>query len=404
MVGPQTLDILEMFGALGLFGGGFLCVAASPLVLRDWVAWRRPHRAWVRYLAERRLEGRARFTLSRRWTLSGTIEGIPVTAISKRTSTIVRADAMLDRSIRITRVSILHGGSLYVGDPMLDGEYAFDGPPLAIAAALDEPARVALHEAYERGVRLHDGRASFSADRRLRGSEAIGPIVESVVALARIFAPRPDDELRASAARIATSDPLYDVRCQALLALARAAPDSEELAAAARGVRGVDPTDAGMKGRVRFRRRDLSAIGTARHGTLAEVRALLGEVSPPVESLLLERIRRDAPADAERILVDRLARAEGEAKVTAARLLGEIGGREAVAPLHAAAPGILGETDLRRAITAALAAVKSRLGDVAPGELALADETADAGAVSLADERGALSVARKQPGGAGSKN
>lgn len=95
---------------------------------------------------------------------------------------------------------------------------------------------------------------------------------------------------------------------------------------------------------------------------------------------------------AERALLSLLAGKAAAVRVAAAKGLAVHGSIAAVAPLLAAAEagGVLGS--LRTTAQEAVRAIQSRIPDGAAGQLTLAPETPDAaGAVSLADARGALS-------------
>jgi hypothetical protein len=82
--------------------------------------------------------------------------------------------------------------------------------------------------------------------------------------------------------------------------------------------------------------------------------------------------------------------------------LGSVGTARAVEPLTQHRGGILGDTELKRAVRDAIARIQMRLGPVDAGRLSLAEEDECAGALSTVETdepAGALSVASERDPG-----
>lgn len=98
---------------------------------------------------------------------------------------------------------------------------------------------------------------------------------------------------------------------------------------------------------------------------------------------------------AEWALVQLLARENPHVRIAAATALGKLGTRAAVEPLLACSrtSSVLGDGEVRRAVREALVIIRARLGDVDVGRLSVVETGGEVGALSVAPDEGALSLA-----------
>lgn len=129
-------------------------------------------------------------------------------------------------------------------------------------------------------------------------------------------------------------------------------------------------------------------------------------IDPGRAGALLRRVRLEDAADRV-ALAEGIARVSGgeglllgllddvapEVRLAAARALAEVGTVAAVPALRTRARERLGMGEVAEAARAAVERIQARLGPVEAGRLALADEDAPVGAVSLAGEAGRVTVA-----------
>jgi hypothetical protein len=141
------------------------------------------------------------------------------------------------------------------------------------------------------------------------------------------------------------------------------------------------------------------ALGELKH---ADSVPRLAALAPPADArlgLALARVLGDlGDASVELALLTLLAMDDDAVRTAAARALGRVGTVAAVELLLPHSKGLLTDGDVKRAARDAIAAIQSRLGDVEAGRLALADGTADAGGLSLAQQPGQLSVTPDEAG------
>lgn len=103
-------------------------------------------------------------------------------------------------------------------------------------------------------------------------------------------------------------------------------------------------------------------------------------------------------AGAEDELIRLLSDRRDVVKVSAARGLARAGGRRAVEALRPLVNGVVTDPEIKSAARSALAAVQARLqGNATAGSVSLVDAGPSAGAVSLSEERGGLSLAPPRP-------
>ncbi len=142
---------------------------------------------------------------------------------------------------------------------------------------------------------------------------------------------------------------------------------------------------AGMAGRFGVREAVPVLIARTREKTsdeeMAAVATALGAIGDPeAEPALLE-------------LLERHAAGNREVRIDVAHALERLGTAASVPPLRAIEGGALIAGDLERAATAAIARIQSRLEGAGAGQISIAEPAAEAGALTVADTEGALSIA-----------
>lgn len=325
-------------------------------------------------------------------------------------------------------------------DPELDATIAVRGPERRLRAALDAEHRALVRELAPR-INVRGGRiecllpTGTDADR-------MASVVVRLVGLATSLA-RPEEDLLFALGEVATRDPLVSVRlaCVASVPLdeplpsnferalhdtsakvrlataqrigasarttlenlvADAAAGSAQRAAAIEAVmRDLDPA-----GRVRLlesitpaRLPDpvlvayLSAVGTYAIADLAQhVPPYFASEAPEVRAAAAAAAARVGDATWEPRLLPYLDEGElDDVVVAVCDALSVFGTADSVGPLVELSKGLLKSRAVRRAASAAVAAIQARAGESGPGRLSIAED--GDGAVSLAtDDGGALSL------------
>ena len=142
---------------------------------------------------------------------------------------------------------------------------------------------------------------------------------------------------------------------------------------------------AGMAGRFGVREAVPVLVARTREKTsdeeMAAVATALGELGDPeAEPALLE-------------LLERHAAGNRELRIEVVHALARVGTAASVPALRAIEGGALIAGDLERAATAAIATLQSRLEGAGAGQISIAEPADEAGALTVADTEGALSVA-----------
>jgi hypothetical protein len=287
------------------------------------------------------------------------------------------------------------------GDPAFDARVVLHGPVATTRALLDAPTRAGIRDVFGRFAagRIDRGFLSFQSTEARRVPDSLDAVtLHQALQLAHALEMPAAPEARLAA--IVREDPLGTVRARALQALCERGVDRPEAqealhyaaadpdpsvrlhAARALGPRGETvlqalAADAAVPDAVSAGAID--ALGEA--FALERARAvLLREIVSGRVDTARSALRRCAAGGAEEVpALSAALAAESVVAEEAARALGQIAGASAVAVLHEAeARG----GDVRRAAREAIAAIRSRLTDASPGQVALAG-----------DEAGQLSVA-----------
>jgi hypothetical protein len=334
-----------------------------------------------------------------------------------------------------------------MGDEPFDRAVTLDGDGAELSALLDAATREAVLRLLGLGVRVESGRLTRPLGRVAADPARLRAAIGETLDLARRL--RPPADLAARLAANAAADPAAAARRRCLGLLAdrfSGLPATREALLA-----GLDDADESVRVRA------AAAVGEAGHAALGalagsrddavavEAIAALGAALPlpralelladaleagraPVVAALVAALGRVGGARARERLVGLLAVA-GPWSVAAARALA--GGRDAAAEPHlvaalaadddalrvaaadalaaagtvAAVPGLHAaaaahpfDLELRRAVAAAITAIRERATGAAPGQLSLAG--GEAGRLAITDDAGgALSIADRPPGG-----
>lgn len=343
------------------------------------------------------------------------------------------------------------------GHRSFDRELLVGGPEALLLAVLDDPMRAELRILVgQQGGRVAGGRLSVQFDSLFESSSRIVREVRRLTSLAaRLALPVSEIPLRLQAnartdrlvgvrrrnlevlIRQFAGSPVADETCR-LIVQEEADPGMRLIAARRLGKAGLGALeqvamDAAAPEEVRVAalkhllaslpaERVLPALDGAAEGPpgplrTAALRALLPlreenpdwlirhvpELDGPSSARAAGALVRLQDGRAEPALISILAHADAGARLAAAAALGAVGTRDAVEPLRRAAeagPMLFGG-ELRAAATAAIKSIQARLGEAgAVGRLSLSESAAGAGALSVSNEEGALSIAE----GVGSPN
>lgn len=119
--------------------------------------------------------------------------------------------------------------------------------------------------------------------------------------------------------------------------------------------------------------------------------ALAETASAPLQIEIAKTLLELATPEAEATLLALLGSAEDDVRIAAAQALGKVGSVRAVEPLLLVKNGLL--RDVKTTARQAARAIQSRLGNAEAGRLSVVEQDDPQGALSLAGEGGALSVA-----------
>jgi len=269
---------------------------------------------------------------------------------------------------------------------------------------LDLANRLSIRESEIAGRLLANVRSDPSPEARRRSLEALFeryPGRDGTIEAARAALRETSGETCAIAAEALPGDEGAD----ALAALARN-PSASEAARvralralarsgdAARAGPAVESALASPGREPALRRAAVAAAGDLRLASaLPRLIALSDGASGELAAALATAIGAIGSAEGESAALRLLARDETAVRIAAASALGEIGGRDAVAPLLSLTGGILPFGELRAAATEAVRAIQARLGPAERGGLALSDVLRADGALSEPDApAGGLSV------------
>jgi hypothetical protein len=303
------------------------------------------------------------------------------------------------------------GSSIYVGG---DTETAY--------ALLDDRARKeVLAIVGERGVWIASGAIIWEGGRSAAQADLLVEMTTRMLALAqKLTIERRDIPLRLS--QNARGDPSPAMRHQNLVLLIAHHPSAEETLVACRNalndidvfVRLLAAKHLGDEGMPALRgivhaeyaheeARVLAVQHLAKNHprSAAEVLAkLLWSSSSRVMFASLRGLLYLDPALVRRTeievrLIDLASSSDRSMNVTAVDLLARVGGGRALASLHALAKGMFNDAGVKEAARSAIEAIEARLGAAESGRLSIVDPLEREGALSVATEEGAVSLAKK---------
>lgn len=365
----------------------------------------------------------------------------------------IPADLVLAEEPNAVLRALDGGDDVTLGDAPFDDAIRIEGPMLVLLAALDvETRRTALREIVKHGFVVSDGKLRWTMGVFTTGDE-LASTVRAGAALASMLAV---DQQRI-AARLADNllgEPVPEIRLRILQTLASRFPNRDETARAARqcaqdsdvsvriaaanltrGAEAVAALAAVAKDPAasdESRAAALSGIVESLSGpdlegvlsvlfdsgsstlAIAALRASLRRgVTPPMERLLAlaDAVHPDARAaaavaldardpQAEAKLLSMLENNEEPVIMAAITSLGRGGGLASVEKLLPFAQARFGRGEVKKQAAAAIAKIRERNPGGSSGQLTMTDDvSANAGQVSISDDRGAVSIAnqKKQP-------
>ena len=321
-------------------------------------------------------------------------------------------------SLRIQVALLVDTGRLALGDPEFDGVFMVEGERLALHAAFDAQTRRAALALFGTQRGASEGTGVERGVLTVRYRDDVSPptyepaeLLRQALTLAdRLSGERVEERLAA----IVQADPIAAVRRLALEALHDERPADPATRRALEDACGDrDPLvrlTAGLALGPALARATLIGLTSAAEASDEVSARALAAVGPdlPADELRTSlsvalRTRRPGTATVCVDLLDRaeaaepdvlahlLERSDGALALAAARALGRCGTAAHVPDLRDAQKGAGGFGELAEACRAAVAAIQSRKGPDAPGQLSLA---AGGGEVGLTDDaRGGLGVA-----------
>jgi hypothetical protein len=266
-----------------------------------------------------------------------------------------------------------------IGDREFDEELAVQGEERVVRALLGHARRRRVREALrEPHSSVLRGEVVWLTNRVLTDAEALSAAIDAVVAIAEAVDPGDAPEA-ARLLDVLRDDPIPEVRAQAFAMLT---PLDGDWAARAMELALADPdVRVSLPAQRDKLRRQLSV-------TWGELADLAASSHPDDRVLAAELASKHglvaARRDLEAMLLD-----DDAVQIAALRALGVVGDRESVGMIKPHTSVLIADAPVRRAATAAVAAIQQRVGGTS-GALALAESPAD-GALSFA-EGGQLSV------------